>query len=163
VTADPDHHTARLSRPWDLIAVAAFTILAGIAEIVTGFSRTFFGITTSGVWQFTIAAIAIGLSYLASGVLMLTMKRWAATVAFALLSIDVVGRIVLVLTGLYPTDTAKNTLSFIAGNTHRGSRGLVCPIEAEILRLTAGCLSAALRSAMCFADVRCELEGREGD
>ena len=115
MTADPGHHAVPLRRPWDLIVVAGFTILAGFAEVVTGFSHEFFGITTSGVALFTVAAIAIGLSYLASGVLMLTMKRWAATVALVLLSIDVLGRILLAVTSLYPTDTAKNTFSFIAG------------------------------------------------
>ena len=115
MTADPDHHTVPLRRPWDLILVAGFTILAGFAEVVTGFSHEFFGITTSGVALFTAAATAIGLSYLASGVLMLTMKRWAATVALVLLSIDILGRFLLAVTGLYPTDTAKNTFSFIAG------------------------------------------------
>jgi hypothetical protein len=82
---------------------------------VTGFSHTFFGITTSGVRLFTVAATGIGLSYLVSGVLMLTLKRWAATAALVLLSVDIVGRILLALTGLYPTDTAKNTFSLIAG------------------------------------------------
>jgi hypothetical protein len=115
VTADPDHHTVPLRRPWDLIVVVGFTILAGFAEVVTGFSHNFFGITTSGVALFTVAATGINLSYLASGILMLTMKRWAATAALVLLSIDILGRILLAATGLYPTDTAKNTFSFIAG------------------------------------------------
>ncbi|HTX54918.1 MAG TPA: hypothetical protein VMD08_16045 [Candidatus Baltobacteraceae bacterium] len=115
MTADPGHHRVPLRRPWDLIFVAVFAILAGFAEVVTGFSHKFFGISTSGVALFTVAATGIGLSYLVSGVLMLTMKRWAATVALVLLSIDILGRILLAVTGLYPTDTAKNTFSFIAG------------------------------------------------
>jgi len=115
VTINPNHHTVPLRRPWDLVVVAGFTILAGFAEVVTGFSHNFFGITTSGVALFTVAASGIGLSYLASGVLMLTMKRWAATVALVLLGIDILGRILLAVTGLYPTDTAKNKFSFLAG------------------------------------------------
>ena len=107
--------TVPLRRPWDLILVSGFTILAGFAEIVTGFSHKFFGITTSDVALFTIAATGIGLSYLASGMLILTMKKWAAIVAVVLLSIDIAGRILLAATGLYPTDTAKNTFSLIAG------------------------------------------------
>ena len=115
MTVDSDHQTVPFRRPWDLIVVAGFAILAGVAEVVTGFSHTFFGITTSGVALFTVAATGIGLSYVASGVLMLTMKKWAATVALILLSIDIVGRILLAVTGLYPTDTAKSTFSLIAG------------------------------------------------
>jgi hypothetical protein len=115
VTLNPDHQTVPSRRPWNLIFVAGFTILAGLAEVVTGFSHTFFGITTSSSVLFTVAATGIGLSYLASGVLMLTMKKWAATAALVLLSIDIVGRILLALTGLYLTDTAKNTVSLIGG------------------------------------------------
>ena len=115
MTGDPDRHTVPLRRPWDLRVVAGFAILAGFAEVVTGISHNFFGITTSGVAVLTVAATGIGLSYLASGALMLTMKRWAATVALVLLGIDILGRILLAVTGLYPTDTAKNRFSFIAG------------------------------------------------
>jgi len=46
---------------------------------------------------------------------MLAMKKRPATVALVLLSIDIVGRILLAVTGLYPADTAKNTVSLIAG------------------------------------------------
>jgi hypothetical protein len=115
MTQSRHHQTVSFGRSRDLIFVAGFTILAGLAEVVTGFSHTFLGITTSSAALFTVAAAGIGLSYLASGVLMLTMKKWAATVALALLGIDIVGRILLALTGLYPTDSAKNTFSFIAG------------------------------------------------
>jgi hypothetical protein len=115
MTLNPDHQTVPLRRPWHLIVIAGFCILAGVAEVVTGFSDKFFGITTSSVPLFTVAVTGIGLSYLASGVLVLTMKKWAASVALVLLSIDIVGRILLAVTGLYPTDTAKNTCSLIAG------------------------------------------------
>jgi len=115
VTIDPNQHAVPVRRPWDLVVVAGFAILAGFAEVVTAFSHTFFGITTSTVALFTVAAAGIGLLYLASGVLMLTMKKWAASVALVLLSIDIAGRILLAASGLYPTDTAKNTFSFIGG------------------------------------------------
>ena len=115
MTQNPHHQTVFFGRPWDLTLVAGFAVLAGLAEIVTGFSHMFFGISTSAAALFTIAAAGIGLSYLASGVLMWTMKKRAATVALVLLSIDIVGRILLAVTGLYPTDTAKNTFSLIGG------------------------------------------------
>ena len=41
--------------------------------------------------------------------------RIAASISLVLLSIDIAGRILLAVTGLYPTDTAKNTFSLIAG------------------------------------------------
>jgi hypothetical protein len=104
-----------VSRPLDLLIVAVFTILAGFAEVVTGFTHTFFGITTSGVTLFTSSAAVIGVFYAASGFLILTMRKWAAALAIVLLGVDIVGRVALVLVGLYPTDSLKNTLSIIAG------------------------------------------------
>lgn len=53
--------------------------------------------------------------YAAAGFLILTMRKWAAAFAIVLLIADIIGRGVLVLVGLYPTDSLKNTLSIIAG------------------------------------------------
>ena len=49
--------------------------------------------------------------------LVLTMKRRAAAFALLLLAIVIIGRIVLVASGLYPSDSAENTLAIIAGTT----------------------------------------------
>ena len=103
------------TRPLSLILIAAFMILAGAAEVVTAFTHDFFGITTSAQAVFTYSSAAIGLFYAAAGVLILTMRKWAAGTAIVLLAVDVLGRIALVISGLYPTDTAKNTLAIIAG------------------------------------------------
>jgi hypothetical protein len=102
-------------RPWGITIAAVFTIIAGLAEVVTGFTHDFFGITTSSVAIFTYSSTVIGVFYAAAGFLILTMKKWAAALAIALLGADIVGRIALVVTGLYPTDSLKNTLSIIAG------------------------------------------------
>jgi hypothetical protein len=104
-----------VGRPLDLLIVAVFTILAGLAEVVTGFTHTFFGITTASSTMFTYSAAVIGVFYAASGFLILTLRKWAAALAIVLLGADMVGRVALVLVGLYPTDSLKNTLSIIAG------------------------------------------------
>jgi hypothetical protein len=103
------------SRPFGIIVAAAFTVLAGLAEVVTGFTHNFFGVTTSSATLFTYSAAVIGLFYLAAGLLILTMRRWAAALALVLFGADIIGRLVLIVTGLYPTDSLKNTLSVIAG------------------------------------------------
>lgn len=102
-------------RPFGIIVAAAFTVIAGLAEVVTGFTHNFFGITTSSVTVFTYSAAVIGLFYLVAGLLILTMRRWAAALALVLLGADIVGRLVLVFTDLYPASSLKNTLSVIAG------------------------------------------------
>jgi hypothetical protein len=111
----PSMEPVHRSRPFGIIVAAAFTVIAGLAEVVTGFTHNFFGIITSSVTIFTYSSAAIGLFYLAAGLLILTMRRWAAVLALVLLGADIVGRLVLVFTGLYPTSSLKNTLSVIAG------------------------------------------------
>jgi len=95
--------------------VAFFMIAAGCAEMITGFRHNFFGIVTSGEKVLTISSVIIGGFYAIAGMLLLTKKKSAARVALILLCIDFLGRISLVLSHLYPTDSVKNTLSIIAG------------------------------------------------
>ncbi len=92
-------------------------VLAGLAEVVTGITHNFFGITTSGLDVFTFSSAAIGLFYAVAGLLILTMKKWAAKLALILLGADIFGRIALVAAGLYPVDTPRNTFAIIAGTT----------------------------------------------
>ncbi len=102
-------------RPLGVMIAGVFMLLAGLAEVVTGFTHSFFGITTSSLNVFTMSSMVIGLFYAASGLFVLLMKKWAAVLALALLSADIIGRIVLVATGLYPVDSARNTFAIIAG------------------------------------------------
>ena len=107
--------TAHLTHTWDIILVACLMILFGLAEVVTGFTHNFFGITTSGESLVSYASAVIGACYVVGGVLLRTLKRWAAVLAIVLLGVDVIGRLTLVVTGLYPTNSPKNTLSIVAG------------------------------------------------
>ena len=102
-------------RPRGIIIVAFLMILFGLAEVVTGFTHNFFGITTSRVTIFTYSSVAIGAFYVVAGLLILTMQKWAAALAIMLLGADIIGRVALVVVGLYPTDSLENTLGIIAG------------------------------------------------
>lgn len=102
-------------RPVDITVIAVLMLFFGLAEIVTGFTHYFFGITVSAAGAFTYSSALIGTFYVAAAILILTMKKWAAALAIVLLGADIVGRILLVATGLYPTDTMKNTVSIVAG------------------------------------------------
>jgi hypothetical protein len=104
-----------MKRPIGLVVVSVLMVLFGLAEVVTGFTHSFFGINTSTAAFFTYSAAAIGVFYAAAGVLTLAMRKPAAAIAIALLIIDVIGRLALVATGFYPTDTLRNTFSIIAG------------------------------------------------
>lgn len=106
---------ANKGRPHGITVVALVMIIFGLAEVVTGFTHRFFGISTSTATIFTYAASAIGGFYVASGLLMLTMKKWAAALAIVLLIADVAGRIALVDARLYPLSSFEQVFALGAG------------------------------------------------
>jgi hypothetical protein len=106
---------ANQGRPWGIIIVAFLMIIFGLAEVVTGFTHNFFGITTSTVIMMTYAGASIGSFYIIAGLLILTMRKWAAALAIVLLGADIIGRVALVVVGLYPTNSLENTLAIIGG------------------------------------------------
>jgi len=104
-------------RPVGITIVGLLMVLFGLAEVATAFTHDFFGIKTSALNAARYLSALIGVLYAAAGVLVLTMKRRAAALALLLLAAVVVGRVVLVASGLYPTDSAENTLAIITGTT----------------------------------------------
>jgi hypothetical protein len=109
------NQTIDQKRPLGLLLIAAFMILAGVAEVVTGFRHNFFGVITSSQSIFTYSSAVIGLIYASAGVLILTMKKWAAGIAILLLAVDAIGRAALVGSGLYPMESTRNSFAIIAG------------------------------------------------
>lgn len=107
--------TKGATRPRGIVVVALLMILFGLAEVVTGFTHNFFGITTSHVTLFSYSAAAIGAFYVVAGVLILTMKQWAAALAIVLLGADIVGRVALVVTGLYPLSSLEQVVGIVIG------------------------------------------------
>src|SRR5262249_16294899 len=94
---------ARESRPWGVSLVATLMILFGSAEVVTGlFLGHRIGIAPGNSTVFAYECSAIGALYVTGGLLLLIGKKWAAGLAEACLAADVVGRVHLVLTGVYP-------------------------------------------------------------
>jgi hypothetical protein len=102
-------------RPRGITVVAVLMILFGLAEVMTGFTHSFLGISTSSATIFKYAATAIGGFYVAGGLLILTMRTWAAAFAIILLIADIGGRVALVLTGLYPLGSFEQIFAIVAG------------------------------------------------
>ncbi len=111
---------ARQARPRGITVVALLMILFGLAEIMTGFTHSFLGISTAETLAFTLAAAAVGSFYIGSGLLVLAMKKWAAGLAIVLLVADILGRIALVVTGLYPLNTAEQVIAIVIGTAIAG-------------------------------------------
>lgn len=101
--------------PFGITVVAMAMILFGLAEVATGFRHHFFGISTSRATTFTYAATVIGTLYVVGGLLILTLKRWAVRLAILCLVVDIVGRVLLVMTGLYPTNSLKQIIAITLG------------------------------------------------
>jgi hypothetical protein len=95
--------------------VALLMIVFGLAEVATGFAHSFFGMAAGSSVAATYGDIFIGTLYAASGLLILTMSRRAAALAVGFLIVDIIGRIALIATGLYPTNSFAQTLSIITG------------------------------------------------
>ena len=104
-------------RPLTITIVALLMILFGLIEVVTAFTHSFLGITTSQAALFTYSAVAIGIFYVIAGLLILTMKKWAAALAIILLAADIIGRITLVGIGLYPLNSLEQVIGIIGGTT----------------------------------------------
>ena len=103
------------SRPWGIVVVSVLMIIFGLAEVTTSLTHNFFGVSTAKVMASVYAGAAIGVLYVLAGLLILSMKRRAAALAIALLIADIVGRISMVATGLYPINSFKQTISIILG------------------------------------------------
>jgi hypothetical protein len=103
-------------RVWNIVIIALLMILFGIAEVITGFTQNFIGILSTS--QGTIpayASAAVGSFYAIGGLLLLIRKKPAMTIAFVCLVIVILGRIALVMTGIYPVNTFLQIFSIAAG------------------------------------------------
>ncbi|MGB9027301.1 MAG: hypothetical protein ACLQKK_09790 [Rhodomicrobium sp.] len=109
------NRSARTVRPLGIKIIGTLTIVFGMLEVQAAFRHEFAGIVTADKSVFTYAAAIVGLFYIASGILVLSMRKWAAGVAIMLLLFDVIGRIGFVVSGLYPTNTLKQTLAIAIG------------------------------------------------
>jgi hypothetical protein len=105
------------SRHRGITIVASLMIFCGLAEVVTSFTHNFFGLTTSPSTTSTCAGATIGSCYFIGGLLLLSGRKWAASLAIVLLIADVLGRMVMVLTGLYPVNSALQIVGIIVGTS----------------------------------------------
>jgi hypothetical protein len=105
-----------IARPRGIIIAGLLMIIFGVAEVATGFTGHFFGgISVATSTEYTVAAAAAGSCYSLAGISVLTMRRWGAGLGIIFLCAELLGRIYLVSTGLYPFSGIDES-SFIAGS-----------------------------------------------
>jgi hypothetical protein len=126
--------SANPGRPRGIIFVSILMVLFGIAEISTGFTGSFAGVISAHTTQsYTLASAAIGSFYAAAGLLILTMRRWAAALAVLLLAADVLGRFALVATGLYPF-SGLDAVGIVAGTAIAAAFALYIALNRKKFR-----------------------------
>ena len=104
------------THPLGTTIVAVLIIIFGLAEIITGFTHNFLGvISTAQATVSTYGGAGVGAIYAVGGFFLLAIKKWAAVVAEVCLILVIVGRISLVIFGLYPLNSFSQTFSIIAG------------------------------------------------
>jgi hypothetical protein len=113
----PIEEQVKQNRPRDIVIVALLMIAFGLAEVVTGLTHNFFGIATAKASSSAYAGAAIGVLYAVAGLLILSMKRRAAALAIGLLIADIIGRVAMVATGLYPVNSLKQIVAMILGTS----------------------------------------------
>ncbi len=105
------------NRPRGILVVSALMLGFGIAEMTTGVTHTFFGITTPHTGMSTAAGLVLGGCYAAAGVLLFTMRRPAVALALLLLIAIIAGRIALVVLGLFPLHSPRQIAAIVAGTS----------------------------------------------
>jgi hypothetical protein len=96
--------------------VAILMMLFGLAEVATRFTHNFLGrISITDVTLATYGATGVGALYAIGGLLLLTMRKRAAELAMICLILVIFGRVILVLTGLYPVTSFLQDISIFIG------------------------------------------------
>ena len=114
--------------PRGLFAAGVAMVSMGAAEVSTGLTHGFVGLTTASTPLSSALGIAIGLAYVGAGGLTLLRTRWAARIAIGLLMADVLGRLAMVGLGVYPVDGARQIFAIVVGT------GIVAVFAAGLAR-----------------------------
>jgi hypothetical protein len=93
-------------RPVGILVVGVFAFIAGLGEIVVGFTGNYLGILTHSITP-SFSAGLTGVFYSVGGLsLLVTRKKWGAVLGMFFIGAEIVGRIYLVVTGIAPASGA---------------------------------------------------------
>ncbi len=104
-------------RPLGILAVSVLLILFGMAEVVPSFTRLFLLISRPRVPAATWMGALTGLFYCTSGILLLPLRRRLAFLSLLFLAGAFLGRIVMMVAGLYPMNSFLQSLAMSVGTS----------------------------------------------
>jgi hypothetical protein len=85
-----------------ITVVSLFTIIAGLGEVVVGFTGNYLGILSKDIKP-TLATAIVGAFYSLGGLSFLTRKKWGAVLGILFIGAEILGRIYLVMVGIAPS------------------------------------------------------------
>ena len=95
-------NTISRTRHIGIIAVSIFAIVAGLGEIVVGFTGNYLGILSKDIRP-SLSTAVIGAFYSLGGLSLLTMRKWGAVLGILFISAEILGRVYLVMAGIAPS------------------------------------------------------------
>src|SRR5262245_53489872 len=105
--------------------VAIFAVIAGLGEVVVGFTGNTLGILSKELKSNTATAI-VGAFYSLGGLSLLTMKKWGAVLGILFISAEIAGRVYLVSVGSAPSRGRDGVKLVIGGAIALGVVLYVC-------------------------------------
>jgi hypothetical protein len=85
-----------------ITVVSLFAIIAGLGEVVVGFTGNYLGILSKDIKP-TLATAIVGAFYSLGGLSFLTRKKWGAGLGILFIGAEILGRIYLVMVGIAPS------------------------------------------------------------
>jgi hypothetical protein len=100
-----------------LNVVAVLMVIFGVSEMATGFTHSFLGLvsTAEGAGS-TYGGAGIGALYALGGFFLFAKRTWTLAVTETCLVLVVLGRVLLVASGMYPIDSFGQIFSIITGS-----------------------------------------------
>lgn len=92
------------NRPIGIAIVAVFAIIAGLGEIVVGFTGNYLGILSKSIPP-AFSTVIVGAVYSLGGLsLLITRKKGGAVLSIIFIGAEILGRVYLVMTGIAPSN-----------------------------------------------------------
>ncbi len=107
-------NTISRTRHIGIIAVSIFAIVAGLGEIVVGFTGNYLGILSKDIRP-SLSTAVIGAFYSLGGLSLLTMRKWGAVLGILFISAEILGRVYLVMAGIAPSSVGDALKVVIGG------------------------------------------------
>lgn len=101
------------TRHLGITLVAIFAVIAGLGEVVVGFTGNTLGILSKDLKPNAATAI-VGAFYCLGGLSLLTMKKWGAVLGILFISAEILGRMYLLSIGTAPS-TGGDAIKIVIG------------------------------------------------